>query len=325
MPEIKKILVIRLSSFGDIVLTYPFISALKESYPNSQIHFLVKEKFSSLLKMHRGVDKIIIYKNESIQELRRLIKQTNYDLILDIHKNIRSVFSTAFLKSKIMRYKKGTLKKLLLVSMKLNLIKDTIPVYKRYLLALHKLHYLDNFNFTATDLNFPKEPIIKEPYILVAPASKHFTKTLPKEYFEKVIKEIGNKKIALIGDNTEPDKSICNYLEKISVNTINLCGKSDFNTLANLIYNSELVLCNDSGVLHLAESLGKKIISFFGSTVKEFGFYPQLKSTFVFENNNLKCRPCTHIGKSKCPKKHFKCMTEFDKNEIIKKVYENIS
>jgi len=325
LPEIKKILIIRLSSFGDIVLTYPFVTALNKSFPGSQIHFLVKEKFSSLVKMHKGIDKIIIFKNEPVSELRKLIKENSYDLILDIHKNIRSVFSTVFLKPKIVRYKKGTLKKLLLVSMKLNLIKDTIPVYKRYLFALHKLHYLDNFDFTTTDLNFSKEPIIKEPYILVAPASKHFTKTLPKEYFEGVIKEMRSKKIVLIGDNAESDKSICNYLEKNSDNIINLCGKSDFNTLANLIYNSELVLCNDSGVLHLAESLGKNIITFFGSTVKEFGFYPQLKSTYVFENNNLKCRPCTHIGKSECPKKHFKCMNEFDKNEIIKKVYENIS
>jgi ADP-heptose:LPS heptosyltransferase len=325
LPEIKKILVIRLSSFGDIVLTYPFISALKKSFPNSDIHYLTKEKFSPLVKMHNGVDDILIYKNESISDLRKLIKKNNYDLILDIHKNIRSVFSTIFLKPEIVRYSKGTLEKLLFVSFKLNLIKDIIPVYKRYLLALHKVHFLDNFDFTTTDLNFTKEPLVKELYILIAPSSKHFTKALPKEYFAEVIKNSRNKKIVLIGDDTKADKSVCSYLESVSENVINLCGKSDFNTLANLIYNSELVLCNDSGVLHLAESLGKKIIVFFGSTVKEFGFYPQLKSTFVFENNNLKCRPCTHIGKSECPKKHFKCMNEFDKNEIIKKVYENIS
>jgi ADP-heptose:LPS heptosyltransferase len=323
--EINKILVIRLSSFGDIVLTYPSISLLRKYFPNAEINFLTKERYSSLVKMHKDIDNILLFKNESILDLRSLLKKNKYDLILDIHKNIRSVFSTIFLASEIIRYKKGTLKKLLLVSLKLNFIKEIIPVYKRYILALDKVHYIENFDFTTTDLVFDKKPIIKEPYILIAPSSKHFTKTLPKETFEKIIKELQNKNIVLIGDNSEADKSICSYLSSISQNIINYCGKTDFTELVNIVYNSELVLCNDSGILHLAESLGKKIVVFFGSTVNEFGFYPQLKSTVIFENKNLKCRPCTHIGKNKCPKKHFACMSKFDLNEILKNIYENIS
>lgn len=323
MPEINKILVIRLSSFGDIVLTYPFISLLRKNFPKAKINFLTKENYYDLVKMHKDIDNILLLKSESISDLRSLFKKNNYDLILDIHKNIRSVFSTIFLKSKIIRYKKNTLKKLLLVSLKLNLIKKTIPVYKRYLLALNKTQNQDNLDFTTTDLVFDKEPIVKNPYIIIAPSSKHFTKTLPKETFERIIKEFKNKKIVLIGD--ESDKTICNYLEGVSQDVLNFCGNTNFPTLTNLVYNSELVLCNDSGILHLAESLGKKIIVFFGSTVKEFGFYPQMKSTIIFENNNLKCRPCTHIGKRKCPKKHFDCMTKFDVNEILKTIYENIS
>jgi len=326
LPEIKKILVIRLSSFGDIVLTYPFISELKKNYPDSELNFLVKEKFAPLLKMHGDVNKILACKNESISELRKIIRANNFDLILDIHKNIRSVFSTVFQKPEIARYKKGTFKKLLLVSLKINFIKNTVPVYKRYLNVLQKINTADNPNFTTGNLNFDKVPIINEPYIVIAPSSKHFTKTLPKEYFADIIKSIPSKyKILLIGDNSGFDIAICSYLETISENVINYCGKTGFEELANIIHNSELVICNDSGVLHLAETLNKKIISFFGSTVKEFGFYPQLKSTVVFENNNLKCRPCTHIGKSECPKKHFRCMNEFDINDIIKKVHENIS
>jgi ADP-heptose:LPS heptosyltransferase len=325
LPEIKKILVIRFSSFGDIVLSYPFISLLKKTFPGCTIDFITKENFSGLVKMHKDIGKVLILKNESLSELKELIEKNNYDLILDIHKNIRSVLSTTFLKPRIIRYKKGTFKKLLLVLLKLNLLKNSIPVYKRYLLAINKIHKIDNFDFATTDLNFNKEPILKEPYILIAPSSKHFSKTLPKEIFGKIINEIKNKKIVLIGDNTEKDSSICNYLSGLSKNIINYCGKTDFGTLANLVHNSEIVICNDSGILHLAESLGKKVIVFFGSTVKEFGFYPQLKSTVIFENNNLKCRPCTHIGKNKCPKKHFNCMNKFDTNEILKIIYENNS
>lgn len=325
LPEIKKILIIRFSSFGDIVLTYPFITQLRKIFPNAQIDFLTKEKFAPLVKMHKDVNSILEYHGEKTGELKVRIKQNNYDLILDIHKNIRSVFSTLFTRPEKIRFKKGTLKKLLFVALKINLIKKIIPVFKRYLLALDKIHILDNFDFTVTDLDFNREPIVKEPYILIAPSSKHFTKTLPKEKFEQIINGIKNRKIVLIGDNSNEDSNICNYLSGKSENIINYCGKSDFGILTDLIYNCELVLCNDSGVLHLAEALNKKVIVFFGSTVKEFGFYPQLKSTIVFENNNLKCRPCTHIGKSYCPKKHFKCMNDININDVLNKIYENIS
>ncbi|MBI5402604.1 MAG: glycosyltransferase family 9 protein [Ignavibacteriae bacterium] len=325
MPEIKKILVIRLSSFGDIVLSFPFISSLKKYFPGAAITYLTKDKFKQLLEMNKDIGKILSYKDESMPGLRRLIKEENFDLIFDIHRNLRSVFSTAYLKPEIIRYRKGTLKKLLLVLFKLNLIKNVVPVYRRYLVALHNVHFINDFNFAPTGLIFDKEPLIKEPAVLIAPSSKHFSKTLPKEYFAEIIKCIKGHKIILTGDNSEADKSICGFLESLSKNTINLCGKTDFNSLANIIYNSKLVICNDSGVLHLAEALNKKIIAFFGSTVKEFGFFPQLSSTVVFENNNLKCRPCTHIGKDKCQKRHFKCMRDFKMNEIINKINENIS
>ncbi|MFA5405264.1 MAG: glycosyltransferase family 9 protein [Ignavibacteria bacterium] len=325
MTEIKKILVIRFSSFGDIVLTYPFITQLKRVFPNAQIDFLTKEKFSYLVKMHNDVDNVLVYNGEKISELRKNIKKNNYNLVLDIHKNIRSIFSTLYSNPKKIRYIKGTLKKLLLVALKINLFGGELPVYKRYLLALDKIRFLDNLDFNTTNLDFEKEPIIKEPYILIAPSSKHFTKTLPKEKFEQIIKGIQNKKIILVGDSFGEDMSICKYLSEKSANTLSYSGKTDFKTLTNLIYNSELVLCNDSGVLHLAEALNKKVIVFFGSTVKEFGFFPQLKSTIVFENKNLKCRPCTHIGKNYCPEKHFKCMNDIIINDILNKIYENIS
>jgi ADP-heptose:LPS heptosyltransferase len=275
--------------------------------------------------MHGGINNIIEYHGEKIGELKKIINNNNYDLIFDLHKNIRSILSTFLTQPEKVRYKKGTLKKLLIVAFKLNLIDIVIPVYKRYLLPLFEIHFLDSLSFITSELNFNKERIVGEPYILIAPSSKHFTKALPKEKFESIIKEIKSKKIVLIGDDSERDKSTCAYLTATSGNVINYCGKTDYNTLANLIFHSDLVLCNDSGVLHLAEALNKKIIAFFGSTVKEFGFYPQLKSTIVFENNNLKCRPCTHIGKDKCPKKHFKCMNEINVNEIINKINENIS
>jgi heptosyltransferase-2 len=72
----------------------------------------------------------------------------------------------------------------------------------------------------------------------------------------------------------------------------------------------KVVYTNDSGLMHLAAALKVPVMAFFGSTVKEFGFSPYNAKSFVLEIEGLSCRPCTHIGRKSCPKKHFKCMQE---------------
>ncbi|MDQ3193863.1 MAG: glycosyltransferase family 9 protein, partial [Bacteroidota bacterium] len=124
------------------------------------------------------------------------------------------------------------------------------------------------------------------------------------------VKESHKVRIVLIGDASEKDRSICDYIEKNCNNILNLCGKLNIKELLNVLYNCEYVICNDSAILHLSEAVGKKVIALFGSTVKEFGFFPQLYDSKVFENNNLNCRPCTHIGRESCPLGHFRCMNE---------------
>jgi len=310
-----KILIIRLSSFGDIVLTYPLINELKKSFPEIQIDFLTKSQYKDLVKLHPHVNNIISFNNESLSEIRRNINK--YDIIIDVHKNIRSYLFTLFISNSVVRYKKQTFKKLSLVLFKINLFKEIIPVYKKYLFTINKLLNYNDYKYSTTKLIRNSSRIIDEDYIVISPSSKHFTKTLPKDKFAELIKNINSKKIVLVGDNNKTDNEICEYLKGKSDNVINYCGKTNYEKLANILFYSDLVICNDSGVLHLAESLGKKVIVFFGSTVKEFGFFPQLISTKVYENLNLNCRPCTHIGKSYCPKKHFKCMIDLKTDNII--------
>ena len=86
--------------------------------------------------------------------------------------------------------------------------------------------------------------------------------------------------------------------------------------------NCKLIVCNDSGLMHTATSVGVPVVSIFGSTVKEFGFTPFGVKNLIIENNNLSCRPCSHIGKATCSKKHFKCMVELTA-EMVHKEIEN--
>ncbi|MEO8208979.1 MAG: glycosyltransferase family 9 protein [bacterium] len=309
MPEIKKILVIRLSSFGDIVLSFPLLKKLKEKFPASEIHFFTKKDFSELISMNPHVDKVILLDdNQSLA--RKQINSEDYDLIIDIHKNFRSILSSIFIGGKIYRYKKENFKKFLLVKFKINLFKEIIPVYKKYLLTIQKYLNSDDYKFVVTDLKFDKEKFIESEYIVVSPSSKHFTKTYPADKFIKYINSRADIKFVLVGDKSKTDHDICKYIESKCINVLNLCSKLSIDKLANVLYNSKHVICNDSAILHFAESLGKKVTAIFGSTVREFGFFPQLNHSEVLEVRNLYCRPCTHIGRESCPEGHFKCMNE---------------
>ena len=267
--------------------------------------------------MNLQIDKVIPYKDEPLKSFRRKIQKNNYDLIIDLHKNFKSVYLTLFSGVKVLRYKKDNLKKFLLVKFKINLFDDVSPVYKKYMLTMKDYLEEIEFRFIPTEFDFNRKRIVKKDYIVIAPSSKHFAKTYPKERYAELIKKIKYHKIVLVGERTKKDMNVCRYLSKISKNVVNHCGKMNYEALANILCNSELVICNDSGILHFAEALRKKVIAIFGCTVKEFGFYPQLEDSRVLEVKGLKCRPCTHIGKDKCPKKHFKCMNEIRVTESL--------
>ncbi|MEO8665830.1 MAG: glycosyltransferase family 9 protein [Ignavibacteria bacterium] len=307
MPAIKKILVIRLSSFGDIVLSFPLIKKLKEKFPGAEIDFLTKKEYEEVISLNPDVSSKIFWNDSS--GMRKQIRKEKYDLIIDIHKNFRSFYVSFLNSGKVRRYKKENVKKFFLVKLKLSLFKEIIPVYKKYLYTLKDYLSGSDHEFTLSDLNFDRGRFTDETYIVISPASRHFTKTYPKEKFVEFINKL-NGKVVLVGSDTENDKVICDYIQKNCHNIINLCGKLNIKELANILYNSEYVMCNDSAVLHLSEAVGKKVVAIFGSTVREFGFFPQLKNSKVFEIKALQCRPCTHIGRNECPLGHFRCMRE---------------
>lgn len=300
---------------GDIILSFPLVNALKKEYPLCEIHYLTKAAYKSILELNPSINKIISFSGEPLSEIKPILKNENYDLILDIHKNFRSVLLTLFTGLNVKRYKKDSVKKFLLVKLKVNLFKNIIPVYRKYIKSAGDEFDEKYKQYTKTKLDFNKERKFDFSYLVIAPSSKHFTKTYPKEKFVELINNL-NIKVVLVGDESEKDKNICRYIEE-KTGVVNLCGKLIYSELAGMIYNSEYVITNDSAILHFAEMLGKKVKAVFGSTVKEFGFFPQLEESQIFENNNLKCRPCTHIGREECPLGHFKCMNEIKPESIL--------
>ncbi|MDQ7817637.1 MAG: glycosyltransferase family 9 protein [Melioribacteraceae bacterium] len=324
--KVNRILIIRLSSLGDVLLTSPVIRVLKQQYPDTMIDFFVRTEYADAVKFNPNLN--VVYtlpRSEKSKFILKILKDNNYDFIVDLQNNFRSRLFTKSLNKTTYSYRKSTWDKYLLVRFKINRFKSVKSITQRYADSIPGLK-LDNAGlelFAPSDL----ESVLttSDNYIGICPGAKHFTKRWLPEYFV----ELGNKlhekgfKILLFGGLE--DKFVCELISSQIQGSVNLCNDNQlFSTLSEM-KNCRLIICNDSGLMHTAAAVGVPIVTIFGSSVKEFGFAPYGVPNLILENNSLSCRPCSHIGRSSCPKKHFKCMKEITPETVIASVLKLLS
>ena len=316
MQETLKILVVRFSSIGDIVLTTPVVRMLKKQL-NAQVHYLTKSSYVSLLKNNPYIDSVYQIDN-SISEVIADLKKEKYDYVIDLHSNLRTKILKFRLGVAAKSFNKLNMEKFMLTNFKLDNM-PKIHIVDRYLETVKHLGVkndnqgLDFFLSANDKLDisiFPKN------YIVFIIGGQHATKILPNEKIMSIIKKV-NKPVLLIGgpeDFGRGEQIIAN-----TNNTINTCGKYSILQSASLVQQATMVITHDTGMMHIAAAFNKKIYSVWGNTVPEFGMYPYLESeqSKRIEVKGLNCRPCSKIGYDKCPKGHFKCMREIDENLFL--------
>jgi len=315
-----KILIIRLSSIGDIVLSTPLLRCLKNKYPSAQIDFLVKKRYSEILSVNPYISNLIFFEN-NIFELVGKLKKEKYDFILDIHNNFRTFLLSLFFGAKILRYKNYMMQRFLVTEFGLNLYKEKIPVFQRYLKTAEDLGIsyddkgLDFFIDKDAENKF--EQTYKNQCVGICPVAVWKTKRWLKSNFVDLAKKILQKQdcdILVFGGKNDFD-----YCENIKIQigpkAKNLCGLSLMET-AVALKKCKYFLTNDTGLMHIADALKIPTISIFGPTVEEFGFYPQSEKSKVISKNYF-CKPCSTKGSGKCPVGDFKCMTEISVEEVF--------
>lgn len=327
LSKLKKVLIIRLSSLGDILLTTPFIRSLKNQYPKIEIDFILREEYSDLIKLNPHLNKVYPYSRIEKDNLSALaeIKKINYDLIIDLQNNLRSKKIFSDNNPQILRFSKNSWKKILLVNFKINKLQNQPQIPIRYADTIPTFKLDDKGLELFTDKTTDSRLIHKNNLIGLCPGARHYTKRWLKEYFI----ELGNKltkagyAIVLFGGNI--DKGLCAEISKQIPGSIDASNSDDILQIAADMKMCKAVVCNDSGLMHAASAVGTKVIAIFGSTVKEFGFTPYNCQDLILENNSLTCRPCSHIGKSSCPKKHFDCIKLIKPEFVFGKVISFIS
>jgi ADP-heptose:LPS heptosyltransferase len=325
-----KILVLRFSSIGDIVLTTPVVRQLKTQVPNARVHFATKPAYRSLLEASPYVDKTHVLSG-SLSELVRELRAERFDFIVDLHNNLRTRLIRLRLPGVPGRaFDKLNFQKWLLVNFKVNQL-PPVHIVDRYRAAAAPLGIRDDGGGLDYFIPLGQEvdvaaalPAGFRPgeYAAVAIGAQHATKRLPVEKLIELVGKLAPRPVVLLGG--PEDESTGHVIELAFQNSpahqltsaplYNACGQFSLHQSASLVRQAAFVVSHDTGLMHIAAAFGKEIFSVWGNTVPQFGMYPYRTAFQALEVLGLSCRPCSKIGFAKCPQGHFKCMRDQDLN-----------
>ena len=314
-----KILLLRFSSIGDIVLTTPVVRELATQVPGAEVHFATKPAFRQLFDANPYVRKTHVLSG-SLTELLAELRAENFDHIIDLHNNLRTRILTVRLGVPTRRFDKLNVEKWLLVNLKIHRL-PPVHIVDRYRAAAAHLGITDDGN--GLDYFIPPDKEIaldslpathRTGYVAVAIGAQHYTKRLPTDKLLEACEKLAAPVVLLGGKEDAPVAAeIETHFQQrpeLPTRIFNAVGRFSLHGSASLVRQARLVVSHDTGLMHIAAAFRRPIISIWGNTVPEFGMTPFRTEYTALEVAGLPCRPCSKIGYPKCPQGHFKCMRE---------------
>jgi heptosyltransferase-2 len=328
-----KVLIIRFSSIGDIVLTSPVARCLKQQHPEWELHYLTKRVYGNVLENNPYIARLH-YLEDDLEPVIEALKEEKFTHIIDLHNNLRTMRVKRALNVPSYTYSKLNIKKWLLTNLKVGLMPDK-SIVDRYFESVAPLGIhndgkgLDYFLPPSQQLTNDDIPMSHwNGFVGCVIGGSYNTKKLPIAQWKKFC-EIMPYPVILLGG--PEDAATGNEIAaQDPVKIYNSCGKFDLNESAELIKLSRVVVTNDTGLMHMAAAFKKPVVSLWGNTSPELGMFPyygfnNLRSrvavqSVIFENKKLSCHPCSKLGYNKCPRGHFKCMNDLDMNGLSAEV-----
>lgn len=318
--QYKKVLIVRFSSIGDIVLTSPVVRCVKKQL-GCQVHFITKSKFKSTIEHNPHIDKIHTIDKE-ITEILPQLKEEKYDLIIDLHKNMRTKRLKLSLGTKSISFDKINIEKWLRVHTRMDVLpkKHLVDRYFESLSSIGVVNDGEGLTYHHGLTEYDVANIVPtEKYVAIVLGATYYTKRIPLEKLEVIIQNSKLKCLLLGGGDVI---ELSNDLSYKYPQVEDLCGKVSLNESAALVLNSKYTITGDTGLMHMAAAFKTPTMVFWGSTAYELGMYPYYGSNHDIRsvdmvNKQISCSPCSKIGKEICPKGHFKCMLDLKEADII--------
>jgi heptosyltransferase-2 len=330
-----EVLFIRFSSLGDVLLTTPAVKAVKRSRPESRVTFLTKAAFAPLLRGNPAVDRTVTLPEnpKGLADLVRLCRNLGeYDLVVDLHANLRSRVACLALRAKrIVRYRKGSLQRRLwsMGFCRGSMATGEKHVVERYLEALFPLGIRAELSAPEMWVSEEEEAACREKLAgLGLPPERDYAVLVPGARWPKKrwspigfigvgrwLRDVRKTVVVLAGDRG--DRELCAEIGRgVGEECFDLSGQTELRELGALLKGAVIAVGNDSGPGHMAAAVGTPVLTLFGPTSESFGFRPLGENAHVL-SHDVGCRPCSVHGGSRCPQERRVCLDDIEAGEAI--------
>ena len=329
-----KILFIRFSSIGDIVLTTSPLRSLKKGIPNAQIHYLTLEEYAPLLEGNSSIDRLhVLVSSASVFKLISVgnyLNHCNFDVVVDMHDSLRSKIIRNRIKSGTHYYlKKPRWKRFKLFEFHQNdfqndfsqltlfhsVIKDILPQEYHSSTSL----FVSENEKEEAKLLLSKNGIKGEQYLVCIPGASWRNKTWGTDSYLELFKYFMKNKFKIILLGTEKDV-ICNECALENNSLINMAGKTEFRQSLAIISQAQLVIGSDTGFVHAAEALGIPAVMLLGPTSTETGAGVTRSMSKNIQLSHIWCRPCSQNGSRPCYRYEKFCMNGIQPDSVISQI-----
>ncbi len=332
----KKILIVQTAFIGDVIIITPLIKAVKKLYSNALLDVMVIPQTAGVLEHNPNINEIILFdkrKNKIISFIKTLLllKKNKYDVAITPHSSVTTALLLKYAKIKIrvgydrwsaakhlthkVPHPDGihkTVKNLSLLSL------FTEKVFSNQTELFPTITMIEKANNLLSEIKTNSNKSVA-----IAPGSVWFTKKWPTEYYKILAEQLVENNFGVVLIGSKDEKEICDKVLPTK-NGINLAGDLSLLESAAVIKKCDLMICNDSGALHIANAMQTDVFAFFGPTVQSIGYFPFRKNDFVFERD-MECRPCGSHGGKSCHLEHHECMKKITPKIVLAKVLDNFS
>lgn len=316
----KKLLIIRFSSFGDIVQSMACIPELAQS---TEIDFLTKTSFAALPRLNPQVSNVHAFDSKlgllGLVKLAWKLRALNYTTVYDAHENPRSkivrFIVSAFRSTQVIVRPKSRWRRFLFFKFKK---RDALPMPFKGMISfcgpvnVKPEHQAWDFSrLISSERRQQLEQYLNQ--VVLVPSAAWEMKRWPEEHWHELVAKLERASVILGG----PEDDFCHNIAEASKLATNLAGQLSLIESCYIVSKAQIVVSADTGLLHVADLLGVPVIALLGPTA--FG-HPTFDNAIEM-GVELSCRPCTKDGRGSCSQSVWrKCMVDITPTSVLQKI-----
>jgi len=332
--DFHSILIVHTAFIGDVILITPLIRAVRQIFQDAEIDVLVIPQTAGLLDNNPNIRAIHLFdkrqnKFRSFFRTASRLRKERYDAAFLPHSSFTTIALVMLsgIKERI-GFDRNVSRYLLTKSVpfrnsvhRLEKNLDLIRPFSNSIFDMQTELYSNPSTREAVKQRLSRHFEDKR-LVAIAPGSVWNTKRWPEEYYAQIVKLLSERGFGIVLVGSSKERPLCERIQ--SPDSLNLAGETSFLESAAVLEKCELLICNDSGAMHIANAVKTTVAAFFGPTVRSIGYFPYREDDIVLEVN-LDCRPCSSHGGDKCPLGHHNCMKHLSVESAFDVIIQKLS